>query len=128
MENDMLEEKIDKLTAVMERVAVALESGGSVGGKPAAAAAGKPAAAAKPAAAKKPKNTADQLKAKFAELKARDDIGTGPLKEIISAQGVENLAELLVTPDKYDSAMEAMVALEAEKDAEAGGGADDDEL
>lgn len=123
----MLEEKIDKLTAVMERVAVALEAGGSVGG----AAAGKPAAgakaAAKPAAAKKPKHTADQLKAKFAELKAREDVGTGPLKEIISEQGCENLAELLVTPDKFDAAMEAMVALEAEKDAE-GGGSDDDEL
>lgn len=119
----MLEEKIDKLTAVMERVAVALEAGGSVGGKPAAAA-GKPAAAAKPA---KPKTTADQLKAKFAELKGRADIGVGPLKEIISAQGVENLAELLVTPDKYDSAMAAMTALEAEKDAEAASG-DDDEL
>ncbi|WLJ71109.1 hypothetical protein [Sphingomonas phage Carli] len=122
----MLEEKLDKLTAVMERVAVALEAGGSVGG---AAAAGKPAAAAKPAAAKKPKTTADALKAKFAELKARDDIGTGPLKEIISAQGVENLAELLVTPDKFDSAMTAMTALEAEKDAAAAaGGGDDDEL
>lgn len=123
----MLEEKIDKLTAVMERVAVALEAGGSVGG----AAAAKPAAAkaaTKPAAAKKPKHTADQLKAKFAELKARDDIGTAPLKEIISEQGCENLAELLVSPDKFDAAMEAMVALEAEKDAEAGGGSDDDEL
>lgn len=122
----MLEEKIDKLTAVMERVAVALEAGGSVGG-----AAAKPAAAAakpKAAAAKKPKHTAYQLKAKFAELKARDDIGTGPLKEIISGQECENLAELLVTPDKFDAAMEAMVALEAEKDAEAGGGSDDDEL
>ena len=122
----MLEEKIDKLTAVMERVAVALEAGGSVGGAAAKPAAAK-AADKKTAAAKKPKHTADQLKAKFAELKARDDIGTGRLKEIISEQGCENLAELLVTPDKFDAAMEAMVALEAEKDAEAGGG-DDDEL
>lgn len=121
----MLEEKIDKLTAVMERVAVALESGGSVGG---AAAGDKPAAkaAAKPKATK-PKTSADALKAKFAELKARDDIGTGPLKEIISAQGCENLAELLVTPDKFDAAMEAMTALEAEKDA-GSGSEDDDEL
>lgn len=123
----MLEEKIDKLTAVMERVAVALEGGAAVGGKAPAAAAAKPAAA-KPAAAKKPKTTADALKAKFAELKGREDIGTAPLKEIISAQGVENLAELLTTPDKFDSAMEAMVALEAEKDAAAAGGGDDDEL
>ena len=123
----MLEEKLDKLTAVMERVAVALEGGASVGGGKAAAA-DKPKAAAKPAA-KKPKTTADALKAKFAELKARDDIGTPPLKEIISAQGVENLAELLVTPDKFDAAMEAMVALEAEKDAEAAaGGEEEDEL
>ena len=123
----MLEEKIDKLTAVMERVAVALESGGSVGGdadeKPAAK---KPAA--KKSAAKKPKTTAEKLKAKFAELKARDDIGTGPLKEIISEQGCENLAELLVTPDKFDSAMAAMEKLEAEKDAETGDDDDDDEL
>lgn len=121
----MLEEKLDKLTAVMERVAVALEAGGSVGG-----AAAKPAAAAakpKAAAAKKPKHTADQLKAKFAELKARDDIGVAPLKEIISGLECENLAELLVTPDKFDTAMEQMVALETEKDAE-GGGSDDDEL
>lgn len=124
----MLEEKIDKLTAVMERVAVALEAGGSVGGGAKAAAADKPKAAAKPAAAKKPKTTADALKAKFAELKAREDIGTAPLKEIISAQGCENLAELLVTPDKFDAAMEAMTALEAEKDAEASSGGDDDEL
>lgn len=123
----MLEEKIDKLTAVMERVAVALEGGASVGGKAPAAGAKAPAADKKPAA-KKPKATADQLKAKFAELKARDDIGTPPLKEIISAQGVENLAELLVTPDKFDAAMEAMVALEAEKDAAAAGSGDDDEL
>lgn len=124
----MLEEKIDKLTAVMERVAVALEAGGSVGGAAAKPAAAAKAADKKPAAAKKPKHTADQLKAKFAELKARDDIGTGPLKEIISDQGCENLAELLVTPDKFDAAMEAMVALEAEKDAETGDGSDDDEL
>lgn len=120
----MLEEKIDKLTAVMERVAVALEAGGSVGG---GAAATKPKADAKPKATK-PKTTADQLKAKFAELKARADIGTAPLKEIISAQGVENLAELLVTPDKFDSAMTAMTELETAKDAEAAGGGDDDEL
>ncbi len=122
----MLEEKLDKLTAVMERVAVALEGGASVGGKAPAAggAAAKPKADAKP---KKPKTTADALKAKFAELKARDDIGTAPLKEIISAQGVENLAELLVTPDKFDAAMEAMTTLEAEKDAEASAGGDDDD-
>lgn len=122
----MLEEKIDKLTAVMERVAVALEAGGSVGGG--AGSTEKPAtkAAAKPKATK-PKTSADALKAKFAELKARDDIGTGPLKEIISAQGCENLAELLVTPDKFDAAMTAMTELEAEKDAAAEGG-DDDEL
>lgn len=121
----MLEEKLDKLTAVMERVAVALEAGGSVGG---GAAASTPAKAGAKAGAKaaKPKHTADQLKAKFAELKARDDIGTPPLKEIISNLGVENLAELLVTPDKFDAAMEAMTALEAEKDAAKGG--DDDEL
>lgn len=120
----MLEEKIDKLTAVMERVAVALEAGGSVGGG-----AGKaPAAEKKAPAAKKPKTTADALKAKFAELKARDDIGTAPLKEIISNQGVENLAELLVTPDKFDAAMEAMTTLEAEKDAAKASGGDDDEL
>ena len=123
----MLEEKIDKLTAVMERVAVALEGGASVGAAAGAKTTTKPAADKKPAAAKKPKHTADQLKAKFAELKARDDIGTGPLKEIISSQGVENLAELLVTPDKFDAAMEAMVALEAAKDAESGSD-DDDEL
>lgn len=122
----MLEEKIDKLTAVMERVAVALEGGASVAAKPAAAAA-KPAAV-KPAAVKKPKTTADALKAKFAELKARDDIGTAPLKEIISAQGVENLAELLVTPDKFDAAMEAMVALEAASDATTSETTEDDEL
>ena len=122
----MLEEKIDKLTAVMERVAVALESGGSVGGG--GAAADKPAKTAAKPKATKPKTSADALKAKFAELKARDDIGTGPLKEIISAQGCENLAELLVTPDKFDAAMEAMTALEAEKDAASGGSEDDDEL
>lgn len=114
----MLEEKIDKLTTVMERVAVALEAGGSVGGaaKPAAA---KPAtaAAAKPAAKAKPKTSADQLKAKFSELKARADIGTAPLKELISAQGCENLAELLVSPDKFDAAMEAMSELETAADA-----------
>lgn len=126
----MIEEKLDKLTAVMERVAVALEAGGSVGG--AKAATDKKPAASKPAASKasKPKHTADALKAKFAELKARDDIGTAPLKEIISAQGVENLAELLVTPDKFDAAMDAMTALEAEKDAAAAetGGDEDDDL
>lgn len=121
----MLEEKIDKLTAVMERVAVALEAGGSVGGKAPAAAAAKAPAAAKAA---KPKTTADALKAKFAELKAREDIGTAPLKEIISAQGVENLAELLTTPDKFDAAMAAMTALETEKDAAKASGGDDDEL
>ena len=122
----MLEDKIDKLITVMERVAVAMEAGG---GKPAAAAAAKPAAA-KPAAAKKPKTTADALKAKFADLKARADIGTAPLKELITEQGCENLAALLVAPDKFDAAMEAMVALEAEKDAAAAGGdtSDDDEL
>lgn len=124
----MLEEKIDKLTAVMERVAVALEAGGSVGGGAAATGAKAGGAKAGGAKASKPKTTADQLKAKFAELKARADIGTAPLKEIISAQGVENLAELLVTPDKFDSAMTAMTELETAKDAEAAGGGDDDEL
>lgn len=130
MENDMLEEKIDKLTAVMERVAVALESGASTGGAAAPAATGTKATGTKAAGTKatKPKTTADQLKAKFAELKARDDVGTGPLKEIISGQGCENLAELLVTPDKFDAAMAAMTTLEAEKDAEAASGGDDDEL
>lgn len=125
----MLEEKIDKLTAVMERVAVALEAGGSVGGG-AAASGGTKASGTKSGGAKasKPKHTADQLKAKFAELKARSDIGTAPLKEIISAQGVENLAELLVTPDKFDAAMTAMTELEAAKDAEAASGGDDDDL
>lgn len=125
-----LEDKIDKLTVVMERVAVALEGGASVsGGASGAKADAKPAGNKKPAAGKKPKHTADQLKAKFAELKARDDIGTGPLKEIISGLGCENLAELLVTPDKFDEAMTKMTELEAAKDAEAGDGdGEDDDL
>lgn len=121
----MLEEKIDKLITVMERVAVAMESGKA----PAAAGATAKPAAAKPAGKAKPKTTADALKAKFAELKARADIGTAPLKELISAQDCENLAALLVSPDKFDAAMEAMTALETAADAAAAdGGNDDDEL
>jgi hypothetical protein len=126
----VLEEKIDTLITVMERVAVAMEAGG---GKPVTAAAAtgtKAAATGKPAAKAKPKTTADALKAKFAELKARADIGTAPLKELISAQDCENLAALLVAPDKFDAAMEAMTALEtaADEAAAAAGGADDEEL
>lgn len=123
----MLEEKIDKLTSVMERVAIALEGGASVGGT-AGATTAKPKAEAKPKAAAKPKTTADQLKAKFAELKAREDIGTPPLKTLISDQGCENLAELLVSPDKFDAAMTAMTELETAADAKAAESSDEDEL
>lgn len=126
----MIEEKLDKLTAAVERLTAVIESGGSApaaSGK--AAAADKPKAEAKPkaAAAKKAKFTADQVKARFAELKANEAIGAPPLKELISNTGCENLAELLVSPDKFEEAMAAMDALEAGVGDDLDGG-DDDEL
>lgn len=117
----MIEEKLDKLTAAVERLTAVIESGGA-----APAASGKPAAAAKPAA-KKAKFTADQVKARFAELKANEAIGAPPLKELISNTGCENLAELLVSPDKFEDAMAAMDAFEAGAGSDDLGG-DDDEL
>jgi pyruvate/2-oxoglutarate dehydrogenase complex dihydrolipoamide acyltransferase (E2) component len=125
----MIEEKLDKLTAAVERLTAVIESGGAApaaSGKPAAAE--KPKAAAKPAAAKKAKFTADQVKARFAELKANEAIGAPPLKELISNTGCENLAELLVSPDKFEDAMAAMDALEAGVGDDLDAGGEDDEL
>lgn len=126
----MIEEKLDKLTAAVERLTAVIESGGAApaaSGK--AAAADKPKADAKPKpAAKKAKFTADQVKARFAELKANEAIGAPPLKELISNTGCENLAELLVSPDKFEEAMAAMDALEAGVGDDLDAGGDDDEL
>lgn len=116
----MLEEKIDKLTAAVDRLTAAMEGGE---GAPAAEETTKKPAAKKPAA-KKSKFTTDQVKAKFAALKADENVGPPPLKKLISDQGFADLAELLLSPDKFEDVMEALEALETEA-AEAN---DDDDL
>lgn len=103
-----LEESIDRLTASIDK----LIAQGGPAGKPAAA---KPAAGA---AAKKPKHTADQVKAKFQELRANEKVGAPPLKELISGLGHEDLAALLVSPASFDAAMEGLEKIEADAAAE----------
>jgi hypothetical protein len=76
-----LEESIDKLTASIDKLIAQLQAGGA----PAAG-----ATAAKTTAAKgkaKPKFTADQVKAKFQELRADEKVGAPPLKELITSSG-----------------------------------------
>lgn len=100
-----LEQSIDNLTVAIDKL-IAM---GGVGGAAKPAAKG---AAAKPAAAK-PKFTADQVKAKFQELRANEAIGAPPLKELITSLGHEDLAALLVSPASFDQAMEGLLAIEA---------------
>lgn len=103
-----LEESIDKLTASIDTL-IGLYSSGA-----AAPAAGKPAAG-KAAAGKaaKPKFTADQVKAKFQELRADERVGAPPLKDLISNLGHADLAALLVSPESFDKAMEGLLEIEA---------------
>jgi hypothetical protein len=101
-----LEQSIDALTASIDKL---IAMGGVAGKAPAAGA----KAPAKAAAAAKPKFTADQVKAKFQELRANEAIGAPPLKELITTLGHEDLAALLVSPASFDAAMEGLLAIEA---------------
>lgn len=108
-----LEESIDKLTASIDTLIAKMEAGG------APAAAGK-AAGGKAASKAKPKFTADQIKAKFQELRANEKVGAPPLKDLISGLGHADLAALLVSPDSFDAAMEGLLKIESEIPADDG--------
>lgn len=103
-----LEESIDKLTASIDKL---IEMGGVASAKPATTSA-KPAT---PKASAKPKNkySPDEVKAKFAELRANDKIGSPPLKKIITDAGHEDLAALLLATDCHDEAFAQLEAVEA---------------
>lgn len=102
----MLEEKIDKLTDAITQLISTMSNGG---GTPAATTA---KATTGRKAADKSTHTAEQVKAKFAELKANDAVGIPPLKKIITDLGAKDLNDLLVTPKLFDKAMAAMEELE----------------
>ena len=111
-----LEESIDKLTAAIDKL---IAQGGVA--KTGAAAAAPKAAAGKAAA--KPKYSADQVKAKFQELRSNEAVGAPPLKELITTLGHEDLAALLASPTSFDAAYAGLV--EIEEAASAGAGDDD---
>lgn len=100
----MLEEKIDALTAAINKLNANLEKGGTAG----AATGGK--AAPKPAGKPKPKYTADQVKSAVMEVK--DTIGAAAATALITSvgDGAVKLAELIQKPECFDAAVEAAQA------------------
>lgn len=113
-----LEESIDKLTASIDKL-IAL---GGVGAA-ASGGGGKAATGGKTKTTAKSKFTADQVKAKFSELRANEAVGAPPLKELIGELGAADLADLLTKTDLFDKAMEGLEAIET---AAAEGGEEDD--